>query len=106
MKKGVEEVKALKERFKKIRPIPDTGKFNYDFLWVTEITGNIDAAQCIALGALKRAESRGSHFRRDFNKRDDEKWLKHSLFTYKPDGPELTYKAVQMGKYKPEERKY
>lgn len=106
MKKGLEQIKVLKERFKRIRAIPDTGKFNYDFLWVTEIAGNIDAAHCIALGALNRAESRGSHFRRDFNKRDDEKWLKHSLFTYKPEGPELTYKAVQMGKYKPEERKY
>jgi succinate dehydrogenase / fumarate reductase flavoprotein subunit len=29
--------------------------------------------------ALKREESRGSHFREDFPKRDDEKWLKHIM---------------------------
>ncbi len=106
MKKGLEEAKILKERFAHIRAIPDTGKFNYDFLWVTEIAGNIEAGLCIATGALARSESRGSHFRIDFSKRDDEKWLKHSLFTYVPEGPQLSYQPVTMGKYKPEERKY
>jgi succinate dehydrogenase / fumarate reductase flavoprotein subunit len=106
MKRGLDELFKQKERFAHIRAIPDTGKFNYDFLWVTEIAGNIDAALCIAKGALTRAESRGSHFRLDFNKRDDEKWLKHSMFKYTPAGPELSFKEVTMGKYKPEERKY
>jgi succinate dehydrogenase / fumarate reductase flavoprotein subunit len=106
MKKGLAEIKTLKERFNHIRGIPDTGKFNYDFLWVTEIAGNLDAALCVATGALNRQESRGSHFRRDFSKRDDEKWLKHSLFTCRPDGPEISYKPVTLGKYQPEERKY
>jgi len=106
MNKGVEEVYAFKERFEHIRAIPDTGKFNFDFLWVTEIAGNIDAGLCIAKGALNRAESRGSHFRIDHSKRDDGQWLKHSMFTFKPEGPEISYKPVTMGKYKPEERKY
>ena len=106
MKKGVEEVYAFKERFEHIRAIPDTGKFNFDFLWVTEIAGNIDAGLCIAKGALNRTESRGSHFRIDHSKRDDGQWLKHSMFTFRPEGPEISYKPVTMGKYKPEERKY
>jgi succinate dehydrogenase flavoprotein subunit len=106
MKKGLEEVYAFKERFEHIRAIPDTGKFNFDFLWVTEIAGNIDAGLCIAKGALNRTESRGSHFRIDHSKREDGQWLKHSLFTFKPEGPEISYKPVTMGKYKPEERKY
>ena len=29
--------------------------------------------------ALKREESRGAHYRRDFQSRDDDNWLKHSL---------------------------
>lgn len=106
MKKGLEQIFEFKERFSHIRAIPDIGKFNYDFLWVKEITGNIDAALCIAKGALNRTESRGSHFRRDYSQRLDEQWLKHSLFTYKPEGPEISYKPVALGKYKPEERKY
>ncbi|MFH2035926.1 MAG: FAD-binding protein [Candidatus Zixiibacteriota bacterium] len=103
---AVTEVKMLKERFKKIRAIPDTGKFNYDYLWVTEIAGNLDTALTIAKGAFNRKESRGSHSRLDFKTRLDAEWMKHTLCTYKDGEPEITYKAVTAGKYEPEERKY
>jgi succinate dehydrogenase / fumarate reductase flavoprotein subunit len=106
MESAINEIRILKEKFKKARAIPDTGKFNYDFLWVTEIAGNLDAALCIALGALRREESRGAHFRLDFNKRLDEQWLKHTIFKYKDGEPEISYKSVTLGKYEPEERKY
>ena len=106
MKRAVDDIKFLKSRFEKIRPIPDTGKFNYDFLWVTEIAGNLDTAHCIAVGGSSRTESRGAHFRLDFTKRNDEEWLKHTLYKYHPDAPEISYKPVILGKYEPEERKY
>nr|MBN2276723.1 FAD-binding protein [candidate division Zixibacteria bacterium] len=106
MAKAVSEINILRERMKKIRAIPETGKFNYDFLWVSEIAGNLDTALTIAVGALNRTESRGSHFRRDFNKRLDDQWLKHSMFVYREGEPEISYKPVTMGKYEPEERKY
>ncbi len=106
MKKAVDEIAELCKRFENIRAIPDMGKFNYDFLWVTEIMGNIDAARTIAVGALNRTESRGAHFRRDFPKRLDDPWMKHTLYTYSPDGPQISYKDVTPGKYEPEERKY
>jgi len=106
MKKGIEEILILRAKFNRIRPIPETGKFNYDFLWVTEIAGNIDAALAIAKGALNRTESRGAHFRLDFNERMDEEWLKHTVCRYASDGPEISYKDVTITKYEPEERKY
>ncbi len=106
MKAAVNEIKMLKIKFENLRPIPNTGKFNYDFLWVTEIAGNLDAALAIATGALNRTESRGAHYRIDYNKRLDDEWLKHTLHTYHPSNPEITYKPVTMGKYEPEERKY
>ncbi len=103
---AVTEVRMLKERFKKIRAVPDTGKFNYDYLWVKEIAGNIDTALTIAKGAFNRKESRGSHSRIDFKTRNDDEWLKHTLCTYKEGEPEISFKDVTMGKYEPEERKY
>jgi succinate dehydrogenase/fumarate reductase flavoprotein subunit len=106
MEAAVNELKMLKERYKNIRAIPDTGKFNYDYLWVAEIGGNLDTALTIATGALNRTESRGSHSRLDFKERLDDEWLKHSLFTYKDGLPEISYKEVKLGKYEPEERKY
>jgi len=98
--------RELKERFKKVRAIPLTKKFNYDYVWVNEIQGNLDTAQTIAEGALLRDESRGAHSRTDFKTRDDEKWLKHSVFHYTKDGPKISFKDVTMGKFEPEERKY
>jgi L-aspartate oxidase len=37
-------------------------------------------AHAILRSALARTESRGAHFRNDFPKRDDEQFLKHSIF--------------------------
>jgi succinate dehydrogenase / fumarate reductase flavoprotein subunit len=65
-----------------------------------------DLAETILLGGLKRTETRGSHFRTDFPKRDDVNWLKHTLASYSDKGPVLSYREVNVDKYKPQERKY
>jgi succinate dehydrogenase / fumarate reductase flavoprotein subunit len=57
-------------------------------------------------GALARKESRGGHYRRDFDKRDDQNFLKHTIVTFSPEGPQLSYRDVQITKYQPQERKY
>lgn len=103
---GLQEIKALKERFKNIRPIASGGKFNFDKIWTLEIKGNLDVAEALMAGALARKESRGSHYRTDFPKRDDVNFLKHTHATYTPEGPQLSYSDVQITKYQPEERKY
>ena len=66
----------------------------------------MDLAEVIAVAALAHEESRGAHARRDFPKRDDEKWLKHTLARYSPDGPKLDGKPVRITKWLPVERKY
>ena len=106
MSEGLAQIKALKERFKKIRPIASGKKFNLDKIWALEIKGNLDVAEALMAGALARKESRGSHFRRDFATRDDANFMKHTLATYTPEGPKLSYRDVSITKYQPEERKY
>ncbi|BCJ87266.1 fumarate reductase flavoprotein subunit [Effusibacillus dendaii] len=72
------------------------------------ITGMIKLAYCIAAGALARKESRGSHFREDYPKRDDENWLKRTL-AYWPvgaDRPELDYEPVKITELPPGDRGY
>jgi succinate dehydrogenase/fumarate reductase flavoprotein subunit len=56
---------------------------------------------------LERKESRGAHARpHDYPKRDDENFLKHSITRWVGDAPELSWEAVRMTKWEPEERKY
>ncbi|TJY40808.1 fumarate reductase flavoprotein subunit [Cohnella pontilimi] len=72
------------------------------------ITGMIRLAYCIAAGALARQESRGSHFREDYPKRDDGKWLKRTL-AYWPVGagePVLEYEPVKITELPPGDRGY
>jgi len=106
LKEAQAKVKELKERFRKIRPLASLSTFNFDYIWIQEMSGNLDVAETIVEGALNRTESRGAHFRRDYKKRDDENWLKHTLYTFTPDGPKISYREVEITKYKPVERKY
>jgi succinate dehydrogenase / fumarate reductase flavoprotein subunit len=106
MKEGLQKIRELKERYRKIRPIKAGRVFNMDRIWIMEMAGSIDVAEVVCLGALARTESRGSHSRTDFKTRDDANWLKHTLATWSPEGPKLDYSAVQITKYQPEERKY
>jgi succinate dehydrogenase / fumarate reductase flavoprotein subunit len=66
----------------------------------------LSVAEVVVAGALARTESRGAHFRRDYPKRDDANWLKHTLATFTPSGPELDYSQVSITKYLPAERHY
>ena len=100
------KVRELKKKFQSVRPPTTTRAFNMDRVWMMELMGNLDVAEIVCDGALRRTESRGAHFRRDFNKRDDDNWLKHSLAIYTPQGPAFSYSKVDISRYKPEERKY
>ena len=66
----------------------------------------LDVAETVANSALQRRESRGSHTRTDYEKRDDENFLKHSLAYHTPEGPRIEYSPVKITRWQPEERKY
>ena len=106
MEEALAKVKELKRRFRDI-DLSYTGKpYNLDLAHAWEVGGVLDVAEVIVRGALMREESRGSHSRRDFTQRDDEKWLKHTVATATPDGPQFTYKDVVITKWQPEARRY
>ncbi len=55
---------------------------------------------CVALGALKRTESRGAHYREDFPKRDDQNWCKRTLASWNEGEslPTLSYEELDIMK--------
>ncbi|TFG25557.1 MAG: FAD-binding protein [Promethearchaeota archaeon] len=107
LEKCLEIVKDLKEKFKDIN-IGDSSKiFNTALIYALELENLLDLSESIVLGALNRKEHRGAHFREDFPERDDENWLKHSLFTYNNGNtPILSYEPVIIKDFPPKAREY
>ncbi len=106
MKSAIEKLSELKERYRHVR-ITDTGKiFNTELLNAWELGNMLDVADVIAECALNRTESRGGHSREDFQKRDDQNWLKHTLACRTNGKIEISYKPVAITKYQPKERVY
>ncbi|MCB9460772.1 MAG: succinate dehydrogenase flavoprotein subunit [Anaerolineaceae bacterium] len=80
MKKAVDELKKLRERYYNDISIDDQGyKFNTDLMEAWELGCMLQLAEVTAQSALLRTESRGAHSRDDFPDRDDESWMVHTL---------------------------
>jgi succinate dehydrogenase / fumarate reductase flavoprotein subunit len=103
---ALSKIKELKQRLPDVR-VRDCGRiYNTDLLSALEVVNLLDLAEVIVTGALARTESRGAHSRRDFPKRDDVSWLKHTLAHYTPTGPRIDYIPVAITMWQPVERKY
>ncbi|MBU6390968.1 MAG: FAD-binding protein [Planctomycetes bacterium] len=106
LKEAFNEVKDLQERYKQIKLNYTGRRVNLSLAWALELKGDLDVADAVIAGALAREESRGSHFRTDFPKRDDTGWLKHTRVYFTSDGVRLDYKPVNIGPFEPKERRY
>ena len=104
---ALEEIDRIRERAKHV-VVRDKGKkFNTDLMDAVEIGFMVDYAEAIAASALNRTESRGAHSREDYKERNDDDWLKHTLFTSNGQGDyEFDYKDVTITRFEPKERKY
>ncbi len=106
LKKGIQKIRILKERYEDIE-IADKGKrFNYELMEAIELGHQLELSEMILLSALHRKESRGAHFREDFPLRADRYYLKHTLIYKTPKGPEVRYKPVKITRFQPEARVY
>jgi succinate dehydrogenase / fumarate reductase flavoprotein subunit len=106
LKKGIEGIQTLKERYQNIG-VTNKGKvFNYELMEVLELGHQLDICEVVLLSALHRKESRGAHYREDFPQRDDQNYLKHTLAFQTSKGPEVRYKPVKITRFQPEARVY
>jgi len=82
--------------------LPDIDVKDRSMIWNTDLVETLEFDNLIAQasvtveGAVAREESRGAHAREDFSKRDDEKWMKHTLawFDAKTGKTRLDYRPV------------
>lgn len=115
MKEALGVIDELKERYANV-VVQDKGKrYNTDLLEAVELGFLIELAEVITLGALARKESRGGHFREDYEARDDVNFMRHTMAYRAPvtadtlqfaDEVRLDYKPVTVTRYQPMERKY
>ena len=94
LQQGVDKVVAIERRLKDVRLKDHSKIFNTARIEALELENLVDVALATVCSALAREESRGAHSRVDFPKRDDQKWLKHTL--YSKEGRKLDFKPVRL----------
>ncbi len=106
---GVQQVKEIKEKLSHAYITDHSLVFNTARVEALELENLIEIGLATVISALARKESRGAHSRIDYEKRDDESWMKHSLYYmknnslfYKP----VRTKALTVETFPPKERVY
>lgn len=94
METGLKKLAELRERLKKASLTDKSKTFNTARVEALELDNLMEVAYVTAKLADNRTESRGAHSRFDFPDRDDEKWLKHSV--YISEGENITFREVNM----------
>ncbi len=104
---AIETIKEIRTKYKDIR-IKDKSKvFNTELQEALEFGHMLDYSLFIVESAIARNESRGAHFREDFDTRNDEEFLKHTMAYMDKDGKiSLDYMDVILGKHELKARTY
>jgi succinate dehydrogenase / fumarate reductase flavoprotein subunit len=80
MKKGLGLLDEIGERVGNTVLNDRSDVFNTARVEALELDNLYEVAYATAVSAYERKESRGAHARNDFTERDDENWLKHSVY--------------------------
>lgn len=103
-----EKIQELQERWENIN-INDTSLWsNQGVMFTRQLKNMLHLARVITIGAYKRDESRGAHYKPEFPERNDEEFLKTTIAEFDPEnnGPVISYEDVDVSLIKPRKRDY
>jgi succinate dehydrogenase / fumarate reductase flavoprotein subunit len=106
LKSALDEIRQIRQESAGVRVGLSSRQCNQELIDAVDLFAMIDLAEIITAGALRRNESRGSHFRTDCPKREDGRWLCHTVAHWRGTELELADKAVAITEYEPRERTY
>ena len=92
MQQGVQKLDELRSRIENVYLDDKSNSFNTARIEALELQNLFETAYATAIAAEGRTESRGAHAREDFQERDDENWLCHSI--YFPGSKEIGKRPV------------
>jgi succinate dehydrogenase / fumarate reductase flavoprotein subunit len=100
------KIQELLERYKKINLSDRTSWSNQTLSFCRELYNMLILARVITIGALRRDESRGAHYKPDFTERNDAEWLKTTRASYDRGQIKFSYERVDTGAIPPRARRY
>jgi len=100
------KILELMERWRSLGLHDQAGWANQELSFVRQLWNMLELARVITLGALRRDESRGAHYKPAFPDRDDVRFLKTTKARWTSDGPAFSYEDVDTSLITPRPRKY
>ena len=109
MEKGIEELAQTRGEVDSMFLKDKSATFNTARIEALEMQNLFEVAEATAITANERKESRGAHARDDHPERDDDNWLKHSIYyseTKEVSKRDVNYRPKTVQAFQPMVRSY